>query len=182
MTSPLKFFLRKVQVINVKLLACRAGVGKQKLVANVKCHKSYLTGIPVCLASSELPPFLQDPKIATLTLRVTKKNMPALIIQWNDGGFNDVPTVPFCRNGVPGQTKLALIAILVANGAVNHSNTVFTFPNGQALSTCEQAIPAWARHQAGVPDVAFSVQRLTTYTLKDQIDIEACPFIFNQNR
>ncbi|CAG8562992.1 3202_t:CDS:2 [Paraglomus brasilianum] len=43
-----------------------------------------------------LPKVLQDPVIASLVLRATKNhtNMPAIIIQWNNAGFNNVPTSP----------------------------------------------------------------------------------------
>lgn len=68
--------------------------------------------------------------------------MPLLIFQWNDDGFNDVETSPGCRNGVAGQTKEAIIANLIENGAVRHNNIMFSFPNGAAIGT-------WARNLSG---------------------------------
>ncbi|KAF0445458.1 hypothetical protein F8M41_003169 [Gigaspora margarita] len=92
---------------------------------------------------AELPEALQDPKVATILLSELKKDMPALVFQWNDAGFNDVPNMPNCRNGIPGQTKAALIANLVANRAVNWDDTIFTFPNGTAIGIWVNQMPAW---------------------------------------
>ncbi|CAG8564136.1 14707_t:CDS:2, partial [Cetraspora pellucida] len=100
-------------------------------------------------APLSLPEILQDEYTASIVLRAMKESPfpddPALIIQWDDRGFNDVPTVPGCRNGVPGQTKAAIIAHLVANCAVDAYglNLVFMFRNSDALSQCEHTIPAW---------------------------------------
>ena len=59
---------------------------------------------------------LQDEQTARLVLRAMKKcsneEGPALIIVWNDAGFNDVPAVPGCRNGIPGQTMQPLLSPL----------------------------------------------------------------------
>ncbi|KAF0445456.1 hypothetical protein F8M41_003169 [Gigaspora margarita] len=110
MTNFFQKFFHKVKEINVVVLA-------------YKC----------AMEPAELPEALQDPKVATILLSELKKDMPALVFQWNDAGFNDVPNMPNCRNGIPGQTKAALIANLVANRAVNWDDTIFTFPNGTAI-------------------------------------------------
>lgn len=88
-----------------------------------------------------LPTFLQDPTIAKIVLREIKKKdeMPALVFDWNDAGFNDDPNVPNCRNGQIAQTKAAVIASLVGAGAVNHDNILFSFPNGTAIG-------AWSKN------------------------------------
>ena len=59
--------------------------------------------------------------------------MPALIFEWNQAGFNDVPTAPGSRNGISGQNKGAIVTNLMANGATNYNDVVFTFPNGNAI-------------------------------------------------
>jgi uncharacterized protein YigE (DUF2233 family) len=69
--------------------------------------------------------------------------MVALIIQWNNAGFNDVPASPNNRNGVVGQNRNAIINFLTANGAVNHHDTVFLFRDGPALAACEHLLPQW---------------------------------------
>ncbi|CAG8455852.1 9309_t:CDS:2 [Scutellospora calospora] len=82
---------------------------------------------------------LQDEYTARIVLRAMKEcpfpDDPVLIIKWDDRGFNDVPTVPGCRNGVPGQTKAAIITHLVTNGAVDvyGLNLIFMFRNSDAL-------------------------------------------------
>ena len=86
---------------------------------------------------------LQDPTIATILLRELRTDMPALAFQWNNAGFNDVPATPNCRNGIPGQTREAFIANLVANGAINWNSTVFSFPNGTAIGIWVGQIPVW---------------------------------------
>ncbi|CAG8666768.1 2987_t:CDS:2, partial [Gigaspora margarita] len=120
---------------------------------------------------AELSIALQDPNVATILLSELKKDMRALVFQWNDAGFNDVPNTPNCRNGIPGQTKAAFIANLMANGAVNWDDTVFTFSNGTAIGRWVNQIPAWARHQVGVPDICHSVIRITKIDA-DPVDIE----------
>ena len=59
--------------------------------------------------------------------------MIALVFEWNQAGFNDVPTAPGLRNGIEGQNKAAIIANLIANGATNYNNFIFTFANGNAV-------------------------------------------------
>jgi hypothetical protein len=50
----------------------------------------------------------QNNATATNVLYAVKEMMtvddPAIVVQWNAPGFNDVPTTPGCRNGVAGQT------------------------------------------------------------------------------
>ncbi|GBB88161.1 hypothetical protein RclHR1_01470009 [Rhizophagus clarus] len=89
------------------------------------------------LEPQNLPTFLQDPTIARIVLReINKKNeMPVLVFDWNDAGFNDDPTVPNCRNGQIGQTKAEVIASLTGAGAVNHDDILFSFPNGAAIGS-----------------------------------------------
>ncbi|RHZ87147.1 hypothetical protein Glove_40g179 [Diversispora epigaea] len=68
-----------------------------------------------------LPALMQNENIADLILQA-KKQMnvydPALIVQWNDNGFNDT-RIANCRNGIPGQTKQAIINFIVNNGGVD---------------------------------------------------------------
>jgi len=92
-----------------------------------------------------LPQVLQDPTIASLVLRAVKNhtNMPAIIIQWNSAGFNNVRTSPNNRHGVVGQDQNAIINFLVAYGATNYNNTLFLFRDPQTLTTCEMALPQW---------------------------------------
>ena len=87
------------------------------------------------LAPPNLPPFLNNPDIATLVLQALKrdKNMPALVFDWNPAGFNDVATAPGFRNGVTVQNLAAIIANLTTNGAKNYNSIIFTFPNGTAI-------------------------------------------------
>ncbi|CAG8494688.1 4088_t:CDS:2, partial [Racocetra fulgida] len=98
---------------------------------------------------SSLPEILQDEETARIVYRAMKEcqfpDDPALVIRWDDRGFNDVPTVPGCRNGIAGQTKAALITHLVTNGAVDVSglNLVYMFRSQNAYSQCEDTIPAW---------------------------------------
>ncbi|CAG8686019.1 7546_t:CDS:2 [Acaulospora morrowiae] len=127
--------------------------------------------------SHNLPLALQDPTTATILLRELKKDMPALVFQWNDAGFNDVPAMPNCRNGIPGQTKVAFIANLVASGAVNWNDTIFSFPNGTAIGIWVGQIPVWARHQTGVPDICHSVTRITKIGATRPVNIEDFSYI-----
>ncbi|CAG8674072.1 4746_t:CDS:2, partial [Acaulospora colombiana] len=88
-----------------------------------------------------LPTILQNPDIVTLILKYLKgkdtdDEMPALLFDWNQAGFNDT-NVPNCRNGVAGQTQGAIVANLLANGATDfmNLNILFVFQNGQAIGT-----------------------------------------------
>ncbi|RHZ87174.1 hypothetical protein Glove_40g58 [Diversispora epigaea] len=57
------------------------------------------------------PRFMQSENIADLILQAEKQmnvDDPALIVQWNNNGFNDTG-IANCRNGIPGQTKQAMI-------------------------------------------------------------------------
>ncbi|CAG8613067.1 4082_t:CDS:2 [Acaulospora morrowiae] len=86
--------------------------------------------------------------------------------------FNDVPTMPNCRNGIPGQTKVTFITNLVENGAANGSSIVFSFPNGTAIG-----IWVGVRHQTGVPDICHSVTRITKIGATRPVDIEDFSYI-----
>ncbi|RHZ50420.1 hypothetical protein Glove_499g46 [Diversispora epigaea] len=121
-------------------------------------------------APEDLPMILQDEHTAKVVLHAMKacqfQDDPGLIIQWNERGFNDVPNAPGFRNGVPGQTKQALINHFVNNGATNvyDLNLVFMFENPDKLADCEIIIPVWARHQPGIPDVCSAICRIDKIT------------------
>ncbi|CAG8793289.1 2530_t:CDS:10, partial [Gigaspora margarita] len=89
-----------------------------------------------------LPTILQNPDIVTLILKYLKgkdtdDEMPALLFDWNQVGFNDKPNVPNCRND---------------GHAIGtwHSNVAVNLP--------------WARHQTGVPNVCNHLLRLNKIT------------------
>ncbi|POG72613.1 hypothetical protein GLOIN_2v1593406, partial [Rhizophagus irregularis DAOM 181602=DAOM 197198] len=107
-------------------------------------------------------------QLARICNQVSKKfsDMPAIVIQWNNGGFNDVPISPNNRNGIAGQNKNAIINFLTANGAVNYHDTVFLFRDGPALATCEHNLPQWVRHQTAIPDVCTAAIRVNCITVK----------------
>ncbi|CAG8636843.1 6881_t:CDS:2, partial [Paraglomus occultum] len=91
-------------------------------------------------APEKLPTILQNPDIVTLVLKYLKikdtdDEMPALLFDWNQAGFNDT-NVPNCRNGVAGQTQGAIIAHILANGTtdVMNLNTLFIFRNEEQNS------------------------------------------------
>jgi len=98
---------------------------------------------------SDLPVVLHDNEVASIVLYALKRIMricnTAIIIKWNDAGFNDVATMPGCRNGVPGQTKAAIIAHIKEGGGANamNLNTVFVFRNGHALTKCMISLLPW---------------------------------------
>jgi len=81
---------------------------------------------------------LQNPDNISLVLKYLKdKNtdeMPALMFDWNQDGFNDTP-VTNCRNGVVGQTKVTLINNILTYGATDfrNMNIFFIFPKGEAI-------------------------------------------------
>ena len=95
------------------------------------------------LVPASLPPTLQNPDTVAPLLKYLKDKdspeMPALVISWNDAGFNDTPTQD-CRNGIAGQTKAAIIASLIAHGAGDFLglNLIFVFQNCFELSTLGQ--------------------------------------------
>ena len=101
--------------------------------------------IYVSLAPPTLPTTFQNPAIASLILKATNKHtdVPALVIQWNTAGFNDVPASPNNRNGVAGQNQNAIINSLEMAGAINYSNTVFVFRESMQISIWERALPNW---------------------------------------
>ncbi|CAG8620651.1 4908_t:CDS:2 [Paraglomus occultum] len=88
----------------------------------MQCTKNKLRKLAkICgIVPASLPSTLQNPDITTPLLKHLKDKdspeTPALVIDWNDAGFNDTPTQDF-RNGVVGQTKAAIIASLMAHGA-----------------------------------------------------------------
>ena len=93
------------------------------------------------LAPDTLPVFFKNPETAALVLKTLKKDndMPALVFHWDPRGFNDVATAPNLRNGIAGQNVEAIIANLVANGAINYNNVVFAFPKGENIGDwCRQ--------------------------------------------
>ncbi|CAG8644154.1 8541_t:CDS:2, partial [Ambispora leptoticha] len=119
-----------------------------------------------------LPPVLQNRKTATLVLKALKKDqdMPALLFEWNEAGFNDVPTAPGLRNGIAGQNRVAIITNITTNGATSYNDIVFTFPNGNAIGVWVNQtrvnIP-WAMNQPGIPNVCTSVTRINRITERD---------------
>ncbi|CAG8514642.1 5216_t:CDS:2 [Funneliformis caledonium] len=94
------------------------------------------------IVPSALPNVLQNNAIATNVLYAVKNMMivedPAIVVKWNDPGFNDVPAIPGCRNGVAGQTLNAIVAHFTANGGfdVQGLNTVFVFRTNNDLGQC----------------------------------------------
>ncbi|UZO11605.1 uncharacterized protein OCT59_003165 [Rhizophagus irregularis] len=126
-------------------------------------------------------------QLARICNQVSKKfsDMPAIVIQWNNGGFNDVPISPNNRNGIAGQNKNAIINFLTANGAVNYHDTVFLFRDGPALATCEHNLPQWVRHQTAIPDVCTAAIRVNCITVKglcggSRIEFEPFDQAFNR--
>ncbi|CAG8759819.1 15567_t:CDS:2, partial [Gigaspora rosea] len=69
--------------------------------------------------------------------------MPILVFDWNDAGFNDVPTAPGFRNGITGQTK---------NGHSDKSEYTMV------------------KNQSGVQNVCNSVTRINQITYCDTDD------------
>src|SRR4051794_18141893 len=101
-----------------------------------------LLNIPVYLVPLNLPIVLQDNNIATNVLYAVKKmtiDDPAIVVQWNAAGFNDVPAVPGCRNGVAGQTLNAIVTHYTTNRGTNIKglDTVFVFRTNNDLGQCE---------------------------------------------
>ncbi|GBB95548.1 hypothetical protein RclHR1_02560008 [Rhizophagus clarus] len=135
-----------------------------------------------------LPIVLQNNDIATNVLYAVKNMMtvddPTIVIQWNDPGFNDVPAMPGCRNGVAGQTKNAIVTVFTTNRGtdIKGLNTVFLFKTNDDLGQCENNLPQWSRHQNGIPDVCVSAVVVHKLTLSGQIDVAPFDYAFNQNR
>ncbi|RGB40618.1 hypothetical protein C1646_811216 [Rhizophagus diaphanus] len=178
MPNPFEYIRNRVQQHNVNQLAkiCNQGMLSARNFDDL-LHKVLM----------KPPAILQDPHIAILVLKVSKifSDMPAIVIQWNDGGFNDVPVSPNNRNGVAGQNKNAIINFLTANGAVNYHDTVFLFRDGPALATCEHNLPQWVRHQAAIPDVCTAAIRINCITVGglcggSQIEFEPFEQAFNR--
>ncbi|CAJ0845503.1 5616_t:CDS:2 [Entrophospora sp. SA101] len=74
--------------------------------------------------------------------------MPALVFEWNQAGYNDVPTALGSQNGIAGQNKGAIVKNLMANGAGNYNNVVFTFPNGTAIGAWHNPSFLFAKGQS----------------------------------
>ncbi|CAG8614988.1 14541_t:CDS:2 [Funneliformis mosseae] len=165
MPNPFEYIRNKVQQHNVVQLA--------KI-----CNQTYLSMLSARNFDDLLHKVLINPHIAILVLQVSKKfsDMPALVIQWNNGGFNDVPASPNNRNGVAGQNRNAIINFLTANGAINYHDTVFLFRDGPALATCEHNLPQWVRHQAAIPDICTAAIRINSITVGGGSRIEFEPF------
>ncbi|CAG8520261.1 11029_t:CDS:2, partial [Dentiscutata heterogama] len=66
------------------------------------------TFIPAFKVEKLAKQILQDEETARIVYRAMKESpFPddlALVIKWDDRGFNDVPMAPGCRNGIAGQT------------------------------------------------------------------------------
>jgi hypothetical protein len=108
-----------------------------------------LNNIPIYLVPLTLPIVLQNENTARIVLGAVKNMItiddPAIVIQWNAPGFNDVPATPGSRNGVAGQTIQAIVNHFTANGGtdVYGQNTVFVFRTNDDLGQCENNIPGW---------------------------------------
>ncbi|CAG8481653.1 8639_t:CDS:2 [Dentiscutata erythropus] len=118
--------------------------------------------------------------------------MPALVFEWNEAGFNDVPNAPGLRNGISGQNKAAIITNLITNGATGYNNDLtFTFPSGSAIGEWINQIRVnlpWVKNQRGVQNVCNSITRINQITDNDcgcadtpstVFDIENFSYIFN---
>jgi hypothetical protein len=108
-----------------------------------------LNNISIYLVPLNLPTVLQNENTAKIVLDAVKNMMaiddPAIVIQWNAPGFNDVPATPGSRNGVVGQTMQAIVNHFTANRGtdVYGQNTVFVFRTNDDLGQCENIIPGW---------------------------------------
>ena len=105
--------------------------------------------IHIYLVPLNLPIVLQNENTARTVLKVIKNMMavddPAIIIQWNAPGFNDVRATPGSRNGVAGQTMQAIVNHFTASRGtdVNGQNMIFLFRTNNDLGQCENNIPGW---------------------------------------
>ncbi|CAG8595765.1 6223_t:CDS:2 [Paraglomus occultum] len=123
----------------------------------------------------QLPACLKDPHNTTLVLRQikTEKEMPALLFDWNIAGFN-----------VRGQTPAAIVASLIASGAVDYGNlgTLFTFRDGDHIGQWTLNVRTnlpWARHQPGVADVCNYVVRINKISDHSRtVDLENFTHVF----
>ncbi|GBB99575.1 hypothetical protein RclHR1_03570003 [Rhizophagus clarus] len=141
-----------------------------------KCGKVPLT----------LPVVPHNENTARAVLSAVKSMMtlddPAIVIQWNAPGFNDVPASLGLRNGVTGQTMQAIINHFTTNGGtdVYGQNTVFVFRTNDDLGQCENRIPGWARHQTGIPDVCISAVMVHKLTMSGRMDVSPFDYAFNR--
>ena len=80
-----------------------------------------LHSIPIYLVPRNLPNVLQNENTATIVLNAVKNMMtiddPAIVIQWNAPGFNDVPATPGSRNGVAKTQYLYLEPTMTSDSA-----------------------------------------------------------------
>lgn len=101
------------------------------------------------LAPLDLPAVLRDNEIAKTTLfaveTIMKVEDPAIVIQWNFAGFNDVPVVPGFRNGDLNQSKQVIVTHFKKYGGIDvkNLNTVFVFKNNNDLGEAENNLPNW---------------------------------------
>src|SRR5207249_5921638 len=95
------------------------------------------------------PAVLRDNDIAKTVLYAVKEIMmvddPAIVIQWNPVGFNDVPAVPGFRNGGANQSKQDIVTYFTTHGGVDvkNLNTVFVFRTNNDLGEAENNLPSW---------------------------------------
>ena len=138
MTILTSILLYTAQEKKLRKLAKICGTGSYFLAR--WCYGLYDVNWYFTLVPASLPPTLQNPDIVAPLLKYLKDKdspeMPALVIDWNDAGFNDTPTQD-CRNGTAGQTKAAIIASLIAHGAGDYLglNLIFVFRKGIEIST-----------------------------------------------
>ncbi|CAG8701188.1 12846_t:CDS:2 [Funneliformis caledonium] len=140
MSNPLTFVRQKIQEQNVKKLAKKS--------------------------PTSLPIVLQNPQTADIVLRSIKNDneMPALLFDWNNSGFNNNPANPG-RNGIAAQTQAAIVANLVAYGATDYGNYgfLFIFQSDAAIGVWARNIKVnlpWVKSQPGVPDVCNALIRI----------------------
>ncbi|CAG8577585.1 2152_t:CDS:2 [Paraglomus occultum] len=118
---------------------------------------------------------LKDAHNTTLVLRQikTEKEMPALLFDWNIAGFN-----------VRGQTPAAIVASLVASGAVDYGNlgTLFTFRDGDHIGQWTRNVRtnlSWTKHQPGVADVCNYLVRINKISAHSRtVDLEDFTHVF----
>ncbi|RHZ87134.1 hypothetical protein Glove_40g73 [Diversispora epigaea] len=95
---------------------------------------------------------------------------PALIMQWNDNGFNDT-RIANCRNGIPRQTKQAIINFIVNNGGVDFREVVWQLARFNIHF-----------HYANTADVCHSIYRTSKLQANGLIDYELFYYPFKQSK
>jgi hypothetical protein len=92
---------------------------------------------------------LRNDNTAKIALYAVKEIMtiddPAIIIEWNFAGFNDVPAVPGFRNGDINQSKQNIVTHFIEYGGIDvkNLNTVFVFRKNKDLGEAEENLPNW---------------------------------------